>query len=310
MKKLLLIDSNAILYRAFFALPETLTLGSGEPINAVYGFTQIILSLLELFNPEYIICTFDLPKPTFRDKLYKDYRAHRKPTPESLISQIKPTKDLLKTLKIPIYEQEGYEADDVIGTLVKLANKKNLETVIITGDRDLLQLVNSSTKVYMPVRGLAQGKLFGVQEIENKYKIHPNKMVDYKALMGDASDNYKGVKGIGPKSASALINKFGSLEEIYKQLDKTSDKNKQMLIESKEDALMAKKLAQIFTDIDITLDLDKAKIGRLDTMEVKQLFDKLKFRSHWTRVKKLYTNEAKSEQLVEKNEDDEQLTML
>ena len=310
MEKLLLIDSNAILYRAFFALPEILTLKDKTPINAIYGFTQMLLSFIELFNPTYVICAFDLPRPTFRDKLYENYRAQRKPTPDNLISQIKPTKELLHTLRIPIYEKEGYEADDIIGTLANLAQGRNLETVIITGDRDLLQLVSAKTKVYMPVKGLAQGKLFDETEVEEKYKIHPQQMVDYKALMGDPSDNYPGVKGIGPKSASELITKYNSLEEIYNHLQELSERQQKLLSDSKKNALMAKQLAQIVTDIDLDLNLDQAKLRRLDTVEIKEHFDRLAFRSHWTRVKKLYTNKVKSEQADVKSNDDEQLTML
>jgi len=308
MNKLLLIDSNAVLYRAFYALPETLTLKSGKPINAVYGFAQMLLGLIEQFKPTYLICTFDLPLPTFRDKLYKDYRSQRKPTPDNLISQIKPTKKLLKTLKIPIYQQAGFEADDVIGTLARLAYKHKLETIIVTGDRDLLQLVNNHTKVYMPVRGLAQGKLFGEKEVLGKYKIHPRQMVDYKALMGDPSDNYPGVKGIGPKSASELITKYSSLEEIYSHLQELSDRQKQQLESSREDALMAKKLAQIVTDMKLKLELDQAKLSRLDTAQVKDLFDSLQFRSHWQRVKKLYQKEP--EPAVIKKQESEQLEIL
>ena len=309
MEKLLLIDSNAILYRAFFALPETLTLKDKTPINAIYGFTQMLLSFIELFNPTYVICAFDLPRPTFRDKLYENYRAQRKPTPDNLISQIKPTKELLHTLRIPIYEKEGYEADDIIGTLANLAEGRNLETVIITGDRDLLQLVSAKTKVYMPVKGLAQGKLFDETEVEEKYKIHPQQMVDYKALMGDPSDNYPGVKGIGPKSASELITKYNSLEEIYNHLQELSERQQKLLSDSKKDALMAKKLAQIVIDIDIDLDLNTAKLSRLDTVETKEHFDKLAFRSHWKRVKQLYQQVKPAPEVVKK-EENEQLEML
>ncbi|NCN58705.1 hypothetical protein COW99_05375 [Candidatus Roizmanbacteria bacterium CG22_combo_CG10-13_8_21_14_all_38_20] len=309
MEKLLLIDSNAILYRAFYALPETLTLKDKTSINAIYGFTQMLLSFIELFNPAYIICAFDLPLPTFRDKLYENYRVQRKLTPDNLISQIKPTKELLHTLRIPIYEQAGYEADDIIGTLANLAQSRNLETVIITGDRDLLQLVSQKTKVYMPVKGIAQGKLFGETEVEEKYKIHPQQMVDYKALMGDPSDNYPGVKGIGPKSASELITKYSSLEEVYNHLQELSGRQQKLLSDSKKDVLMAKKLAQIVIDIDIDLDLNTAKLSRLDTVETKEHFDKLAFRSHWARVKKLYQPTKPEPEIVEK-EDNQQLEML
>jgi DNA polymerase-1 len=325
MQRLVLIDGNAILYRAFHALPETLTLKDGSPVNAVYGFTSMLLGVIEKLKPNYLICAFDLPKPTFRDKMYEDYRAQRPPTPEKLIAQIEMVKSVVRAFKIPICEVEGYEADDVIGSLAfqaknlklkaqssklknttknsKLNTHKNplhithdslLETIIVTGDKDLLQLVNKYTKVYIPIKGLSQAKLYGKKEVEEKYGIKPEQMVDYKALVGDPSDNYPGVKGIGPKTAAELVKKLNTLENIYKEIDKKHPRSRvslvkkrvaDALIEYEQDALMAKRLARIVTDVPVELNLKIAKVSRFDTLEVKELFDKLSFKTLWGRVK-------------------------
>lgn len=306
MKRLVLIDGNAILHRAFYALPDTLTLKDGTPVNAVYGFVSMLLRIVQDLRPTHVICSFDLPKPTFRDKLYEDYRAQRPPTPDKLVAQVKLVKDVVRAFEIPIYEVEGYEADDVIGTL---AHQADGDTIIVTGDRDLLQLVNGYTKVYIPIKGLTQAKLYGIEEVEEKYGIHPKQMVDYKALVGDPSDNYPGVKGIGPKTAVQLIKEYGTLEKLYKSLD-TSSKVQDALVKYKEDALMAKKLAKIVTDVPVKLDLDKAKLTRLDTLEVKEQFDKLAFRTLWKRIKEMGGEVNKIKKDKVERENDTQLSML
>lgn len=323
MQRLVLIDGNAILHRAFYALPETLTLKDGTPVNAVYGFTSMLLKVVQDLKPTYMICSFDLPKPTFRDELFEDYRAQRPPTPDKLVSQVEMVKEVVRAFGIPIYEVEGYEADDVIGTLTKQASK---ETIIVTGDRDLLQLVDEHTKLYMPVKGLSQAKLYGPREVEEKYGIKPEQMVDYKALVGDPSDNYPGVKGIGPKTARDLINKYGSLENVYKVVNDKKDIRSYAVVGQKKiaealkiyekDALLAKKLAKIVTDVPIELDLGKAELEKLDNSDAEKLFKKLAFKTLWQRVAEM--REGSSENNSTKNkskkknnrERNDQLSML
>lgn len=290
MEKLVLIDGNAILHRAFYALPETLTLKEGSPVNAVYGFVSILLRVINDLKPSHLVCTFDLPKPTFREAIFKEYRAQRPPTPEGLVKQIQTVKEVVRAFGIPIYELEGYEADDVIGTLS--GKNKTLDVIIVTGDRDLLQLVDKNIQIYMPAKGLSQTKLYGSREVEEKYGVKPEQIVDYKALTGDPSDNYPGVKGIGPKTAAQLLRQFGTLENIYAQLEEKpvsliDPRITELLKKCKEDALMAKNLAKIVTDIPIRLDLQQAKIGDLNNREVKNLFEKLNFKTLLKRVEQM-----------------------
>lgn len=326
MKHLVLIDGNAILHRAFYALPDTITLKDGTPVNAVYGFTSMLLRIVQDLEPYYLICAFDLPEPTFRDQIYEDYRAQRPPTPEKLVDQVELTKDVVRAFGIPIYEEEGYEADDVIGSLASQArnlkskeqkskrhretdsrtigqsNNEAIEVIIVSGDRDLLQLVDEHIRCYMPVRGLSEAKMYGVVEVGEKYGIHPEQMVDYKALVGDPSDNYLGVKGIGPKTAVKLLEKYGTLEEIYQKLSKetedgeptvlVSKKISNALRENREDAMMAKELAQIVTDVPVELDPAEAKLGDLANSDVEALFKELEFKTLWGRVKKTQKEET------------------
>ena len=331
MKRLVIIDGHAILYRAFHALPITLTAPDGKPVNAVYGFIRMLLKTIQDLKPTHLIVCFDRPKPTFRKKIFKDYQIKRPKAPDDLIAQIGLVHQVVEVMGIPIYEKDGYEADDVIGTLVKQARSKwdvrsakwetdnlkfrsekcdkdfspqkpqeikkstskkshlshhtsRLETIIVTGDKDILQLVDENTRVYMPVKGLSLSRLYGKKDVKEKFGIESEQMVDYKALIGDPSDNYAGVKGIGPKTAADLLGKFGSLEEIYKATKQSNNKliSKKVieaLEKDKEQAEMAKKLAQIITNVPVKLNLDKAQLRSLDKLEVRELFEKLEFKS-------------------------------
>jgi len=308
IKRLVLIDGHAILYRAFHALPITLTTPDGKPVNAVYGFILMLLKVIQDLKPSHLIVCFDRPKPTFRKKLFKGYQAKRPKAPDDLIAQIDLVHQVVKAMGIPIYEKDGYEADDVIGSLAFQAKSQKLKTkneklkttsknlkleeiIIVTGDKDILQLVDENTKLYMPVKGLSSSKLYGEREVKEKFGIESKQMVDYKALIGDPSDNYAGVKGVGPKTAADLLTKFGSLEGIYEEIRKSEkpacqqagQKIRKKLVEGllkdAGQAKLAKKLAQIVTDVPIKLDFKKARLGRLDKPKVKELFEKLEFRS-------------------------------
>ena len=283
MDRLVIIDGNAILHRAFHALPPLIT-KKGEEVNAVFGFTSMLLRVVQDLKPVYVIVTFDRPKPTFRKALYVGYQAHRPKMDESLSSQIEKVHKVVETLGIPIFEMDGYEADDVIGTIVTKIDG-DIEKVIVTGDRDILQLVNSHVKVYMPVKGLSVSKLYGEKEVEEKYGIKASQIVDYKALVGDASDNYPGVSGIGPKTASQLVTKFGNLENIYEHIGEVeSERFRKTLAENSESAALAKKLATIVRDVPITLNIEKCKLGNLDRPHVHKMLEDLEFRSLITRL--------------------------
>lgn len=303
MERLVIIDGHAILHRAYHALPP-LTTSKGLIVNAVYGFSSMLLRVIETLKPTHLIVAFDTPEPTFRNKLFKDYQIQRPKVDEEFIPQIDIVKKLVRQMGIPTFEKAGFEADDVIGTIAKQAlrdtkilsdkdimrNKRspnisisqypNIEVVIVTGDRDMLQLVSDRIKIYMPVKGLSESKLYGEEEVEEKYGIKPSQIVDYKALVGDASDNYPGVAGIGPKTASALLAHFGTLEKIYRDMDKIeSEKVKKALDDHLESAEMAKQLAKIVCDVPMRLDIDKCKLPNLDRPDIHKLFEEFEFRS-------------------------------
>ena len=293
MKRLVLIDGNAILHRAFHALPP-LTTSSGELVNAVFGFTSMLLKVISDLHPEYIAVTFDRPKPTFRKAIYIGYQAKRPEMVDELSSQIERVHEVVSTLNIPIFEVDGYEADDVIGTLadqtknleLRTKNKKEnkLETIIVTGDRDLLQLVDKKTKVYAPSKGLSETVMFDEKVVEEKFGLKPSQWVDFKALKGDPSDNYPGVAGIGPKTASMLLKKYGTLEKLYKHLKELPEGTAKKLSEGIEMAEMAKQLATIVCDVPIKLKLDDCKVSDYDKEKVIALFRELEFKSFIARL--------------------------
>ena len=224
MKRLILIDSHAIIHRAYHALPP-LTSPTGAPTNAVYGFTTILLKILRELKPDYIAAAFDLPGATFRHIASERYKATRPETPSDLVSQFASVKDIIAAFDIPLFEKEGYEADDIIGTIVAaVASVKDIETMIVTGDMDFVQLVGPRVSIYAMRKGVTDTVTYDADAVKERYGFKPKQMIDFKALKGDASDNIAGVKGIGEKTALGLIETFGSVEEIYKQLKKGTKK--------------------------------------------------------------------------------------
>lgn len=304
MSKLVLIDGNAILHRAYHALPSTLTTRKGEPINAVYGLVSMFLTIIADLKPTHIAVCFDRKEPTFRKKEFKDYQAHRPEMDKELSGQFEKAKDTLSAFGVPIYEKAGFEADDVIGTLARQATKgKNKEknstlplsrspalieeVVIVTGDRDILQLVNDKVKVYMPIRGLKDSQLLGDDEVLAKMGVAPDKIVDFKALVGDPSDNYKGVPGIGPKTAITLLSKYKSVEGVYKNMDKIDESLAKKLKEGKDSANQSQKLAKIVTNVPVKLSLEDAGTWKVDSNKVLALFADYGFRTLTRRVKEV-----------------------
>ena len=287
-KKIVIIDGNALIHRAFHALPP-LTTKDGMLVNAVYGFTTILLRVLKDIDPEYVAVTFDLKGPTFRHEEFEEYKATRKKQPDELYDQIPIIKDLVQTFNMPIYEEEGFEADDVIGTITRNENliKNNIKSIIVTGDMDALQLVNSNTEVYTMRKGIADTVTYDAKAVKEKFDgLGPDQMIDYKALRGDPSDNIPGVKGIGEKGAITLLKDFGTIESIYKSLEnkdkkseKISERNKKLLLGSKKDAKMSKMLATIVTDVSFKFDLKKCKAGNYNREKVVSILQDLGFKS-------------------------------
>lgn len=298
--KLLIIDGNAIIHRSFHALPPTLRTKEGLLVNAVYGFSSFLIKALLEFKPEYVILTLDKAGPTFRHEAYTEYKATRIKAPDELYEQIPLIKEVSKVFNIPIFEKSGFEADDLIGSLSLQAKKtKNLETIIITGDLDTLQLVDDSTSVYTMSRGLSESILYNEEKVKERYQLLPNQIIDYKALAGDPSDNIPGAKGIGIKTATELLIEFQNIEGIYKAVSKNNQKIKprilELLIESKDNVFLSKDLATIDRQAPIELSLEKAKFDYFDITAVLKLFNSLEFRSLLKKVQELQTGLQKNQ---------------
>ncbi len=288
-KKFILVDGHALLHRAFHALPE-LTTSRGELVNAVYGFFLIFLNAIKELKPDYIAVCFDRPEPTFRHKKFKDYKAHRPETPEALVKQIPVVKEGLKVFGIPVLEKQGFEADDLIASLVRLIREKYpwLETVIVTGDLDTLQLVGDGVKVLTLRKGLTDTAIYDERAVRERFGFAPSLLSDYKALRGDPSDNIPGVKGIGDKTARELVQKYGSLKEIYSRLAKgTLDAPQRvlrLLKEQKSEAFLSKELAEVRSDLKIEFGLEDFAFKGFDYQKVFQWFRKMEFKSLLNRI--------------------------
>ncbi|MFH1509154.1 MAG: DNA polymerase I [bacterium] len=286
MKKFVIIDGHALIHRAFHAMPP-LTTKAGEPIGAVYGFTRILFSALEEIKPDYIAVSFDLKGPTFRHESFADYKATRVKAPDELYQQVETVKEIVEKLNIPIYVQQGYEADDVIGTVSKmLDSQKDLETIIVTGDQDAFQLVDKNTKVYTMKRGVSETTIFDEKGVEEKFGIKPKQLVDYKSIAGDSSDNIPGVKGIGDKGAVDLLKEFGTLDKIYEFVGKHGDgggkmkpRTAKLLLEHKKESYLSQELATIVTDVPIEFDLQKCTVPDFKNPQTVKLFQKYEFKS-------------------------------
>jgi DNA polymerase-1 len=281
--KLVLIDGNAILHRAFHAMPP-LTTRSGEPINAVYGLISMFLRVVQDLKPDAIAVAFDEKAPTFRHKEFKGYQAQRPPVADELSSQFEKARDFFKAARVPVYSMPGYEADDVIGTI---ADKSKEDVVVVTGDRDMLQLINDKVKLYMPVVGLTNAKLYGEVEAKERMGVPPDKIPDYKAMVGDPSDNYPGVSGIGPKTAEKLLEKYGSINNIYAHLLEIDPKVRQKLESKKDEAKLFHKLATIVRDVPVEINFEDMGKWKVDSPEVLTLFQKFGFKTLTERIKKV-----------------------
>lgn len=296
MSKLILIDGNAILHRAYHALPP-LTTKRGEPINAVYGFISMLLRVIQDLKPTHIVVTFDRKEPTFRHKEYKDYQAHRPPTDKDLVSQFEKVRRVVEAFGIPVYDKAGFEADDVIGTLAKQAEKILEETIIVTGDKDILQLVTKKTKVYLPVRGLSDTKLMEAEDVVEKMGVRPDQIDDYKALVGDPSDNYPGVPGIGPKTATKLLAEYETVEKVYKNIDKIQESIAKKLKKGKKLAVVSKKLATIVTNVPVKLDVEKSGKWKVNSKNALNLFAEYGFKTLAKRANKVGEEIGKEKQM-------------
>ena len=311
MKRLVLVDGNAIVHRAYHALPP-LHKKDGKLTNAVYGFFAMTLKIVSDLAPDNLIVCFDMEAPTFRKQMYIGYQSTRPKMEDELSYQFELIREILKKINVCVFELGGYEADDLIGTLARQATEINTNTtnttnkqisnfdqvIILTGDRDMLQLVNHKVLILAPVTGVTKMILFDTDKVKEKYGLEPHQFIDYKALVGDPSDNYPGVGGIGPKGAANLLNKYHTLEGIYSNLGEINPKIAEKLSLDAEQSALAKKLAEIDTNAPIKLNFDDCQIKKMDREALLKSFQELTFNSLITRFK------LDSKKIEEKNSAD------
>ena len=278
-KNLILIDGHAIIHRAFHAVPEDLSTSSGEPVNATFGFTSMLMKALLEERPDYIAVTFDRPSPTFRHIQYTPYKAQRPTLPDNMKPQFARIREVVQAFGIQIYEKDGFEADDVLGTLSVQAKHLDVNTIIYTGDMDTLQLVNEQVLVKVAKRGITEVTEYDESEVERRYGFKPQRLPDFKGLVGDKSDNIPGVPGVGEKTASRLLAEYHDLEGILAHIDEIKPKEQKLLREWSEQARQSKFLATIVLDAPVHLDLEACRMTHVDNEKVISLFRELEFRS-------------------------------
>ena len=294
-EKIVLIDGHSILNRAFYGLPD-LTNGEGIHTNAVIGFLNIMFKILEEEKPEYLTVAFDVHAPTFRHEMYEAYKGTRKPMPEELRQQVPLMKEMLTAMGIRIVEQPGLEADDILGTIAFKAEAEGKDAVIVSGDRDLLQLATEHIKIRIPKTKKTGTEIedYYAKDVIEKYKVTPTQFIDMKALMGDASDNIPGVPGIGEKTASAIIEKYGSIEAAHADAENVKPpRASKNIVEYYEQAQMSKVLATIETNGKIEYQIEEAKMGDLFTQEAYVLCKRLEFKNLLNRFEKKEIEENK-----------------
>ncbi len=305
MKTLLLIDGNAIIHRAFHALPSFKT-KDGFPTNAIFGFISVLNKAICDYQPNYLVVCFDTPVPTFRKKIFKKYQAQRPKLENDLVIQIPIIKQALKIAGIFQIEKAGFEADDLIGTISHLFNENGIRVLILSGDRDILQLVDQNIYVITPQIGYIKGKIYDKESVMDKFNITPKQIPDFKALVGDQSDNYKGAKGIGPKNAVKLLKKFGTIDGVFKNLEKIEKKTSEILKQYKDDIILSHQLAKIITNLPLDIEIDKTRFRGFDQnlkefllkFEIKSLTERI-FGKKNKSVSKKNSNESKKNNQIQ-----------
>ena len=286
-QRFVVIDGHHLIHRAFYAIQNPLKTSAGIPTNAIYGFASMLLNIIELEKPDYIAMTFDEKAPTFRHEMHEEYKGTRKKAPDALYEQIPLIRNMVESFNMPIYSKEGYEADDMMGTLAFRAQDLGLETYIVTGDMDAMQLIKKDIRVAFPHKGYKEPLIYDRQRVIDKYGITPEQVVDYKALMGDSSDNIKGVQGIGAKGALNLLNEYGTLDGIYENLDDIKGATHKKLESGKEDAYFSQKMARIITDVPNDFELKASSLEALDYRGLDKFFDKFEIKSLRGRLKRM-----------------------
>ena len=284
-EKILLIDGHSILNRAFYGLPE-LTNSEGLHTNAIYGFLNILFKMLEEENPDYLTVAFDLSAPTFRHKMYDAYKGTRKPMPGELREQVPVMKDVLEAMGVNIVSREGYEADDILGTLARKSEAQEMDVTILSGDRDLLQLATDHTCIRIPKTkgGKTTIEDYYAKDVEAAYQLTPPQIIELKALMGDSADNIPGLPGVGEKTATKLLLEYGTAENAYAHVEEIKPKKAQnAFLEHYDLAVLSRKLATINTDSPVDLDREKARVHDFYTQEAYEFFKELEFKNFLSR---------------------------
>lgn len=298
-RKLILLDSHAIIHRAFHAI-RPLTTSAGQPVNAVYGFASILLNVLEIEQPTHLAAAFDLPGRTHRHELDDTYKANRAEAPDDLISQFAIIRELVDAWNIPKLEYPGYEADDLLGTAAaKFGSEPDLQVIMVSGDRDLLQLVTDSVSVHDLTKGYKESVNYTPAKVREKYGFDPEYLPDYKGLAGDSSDNIAGIPGIGPKGATELIQKFGHLENMFRKQDLLPPKLREKFVANYEKALHCRQMATIHRDAPLgSFELSHAELQDFDLQRVLDLLEQLEFRSLQPRVRRVFAEKIAAEKSV------------
>ena len=286
-KRFVVIDGNHLIHRAFYAIQNPLKTSSGEQTNAIYGFASMLINIIELEDPDHIAMTFDEKAPTFRHEMDEDYKGTRQKAPDELYAQIPRIREMVEAFDMPIYSKEGYEADDMMGTLAREASAMGMEVYIVTGDMDAMQLITPNIRVAFPHKGYRDPIIYDRQRVIDKYSITPEQVVDYKALMGDTSDNIKGVEGIGPVGAVKLLKEYGTLDGIYEHLDEINGALHDKLAAGKENAYFSQKMARIVTDVPNGFKPEDTDIMSLDYLGLDRFFEMLEMKSLRPRLKKI-----------------------
>lgn len=278
------IDANSLIHRAFHAFPPDLATSDGIQVNAVYGFTSMLLRVLAELDPKYLVCAFDLKEPTFRHAEFVEYKGTRKPTDHTLTEQFPLVKEVLTAFNVPILEHKGFEADDILATLAEYVrsgkwNDGSLKLIIVTGDKDLLQVAGDTVGIWLPRGSFKDMELYGEEEVKKRFGFGPEFIPDFKGLVGDPSDNIPGVKGIGEKSGTDFIKAFGHLEELYKNLEKVKEKQRKLLVEGEESAVMSRHLATVVRTVSLDVRLEECLMKDFDRNTVIKIFQKFEFRS-------------------------------
>ncbi len=285
-KRLLLIDGHSMAYRAFYALPaENFTTASGQHTNAIYGFATMLLSLLSSEKPTHVAVAFDVSRKTFRSEIFPEYKANRAKTPDEFRSQMSYLHELVSAFGITQFEVEGYEADDVIATITKRAEKEGAEVFICTGDRDSFQLVNDKTTVLYPKRGVSDLARMTPDSVQEKYGMSPTQYPDFAALRGDPSDNLPSIPGVGEKTAAKWVVEYGSLQELLSNVDKVGGKVGQSLRDSIDNVVRNRELTQLVAEVPLDLSIDALAWSGVDENLTNPLFDRLEFKTLKDRMK-------------------------